>query len=388
MIIKRDRSGAQSTDIIVGGVVVLAVLCLTILIFLILRTLRIRNYEPRFLPTNFLKRKWKSWNPRSTAYGQVPPGSTPATEQVGTSAIDQSQSTAYQGSGSAHTEAAQVAIDRNTSIRSIMTLPAYSPSPKPSEQVIGREGERGGMDVVVEFPETVDEEENRREQEMESLYQIRLARRREIAEREERRRQRREARERGDRVLLERLRAESRARTETRANDRESTSAASLLAEHRSRGRDRRVSSVSYADVGHVRHDGSRVRASSQGSDSRPLLDTAASMGQDGNGHLGMHHRTFSGTSILSQSTVSDMDNSGTPGTDIGDSTISNPPPYEHLDLDEAPPYSDVPQDSSRPAEPPSNSTVPSIAVETATPPPSTPSSPVSPRRNFASAST
>ena len=72
--------------------------------------------------------------------------------------------------------------DRNTSVRSVMTLPAYSQAPKETEQVIGREGERAGMDTVVEFPEDPAEEEARREEEMESLYQIRQARRQEVAE--------------------------------------------------------------------------------------------------------------------------------------------------------------------------------------------------------------
>ncbi|KMU84226.1 hypothetical protein CIHG_02012 [Coccidioides immitis H538.4] len=279
-------------------------------------------------------------------------------------------------------EATQAAIDRHTSIRSIITLPAYSPIPKPSEQVIGREGERAGMDVVVEFPETMDEEETRREEEMEALYQIRLRRRQEIAEREERRRIRREARERGDWVLLEQLRAESSARVQARANN-ETVSAASLLAEHQSRGRERRISSVSYAAVGHVRHDGSRLRASSQGSDSRPLLDTPAAMAQGGSGMPPMHRRTLSSTSVLSQSTISDAENAPTPETDIADSSIPQPPPYE--DLGEAPPYPESPQFAHQPTQLAPNSNVPSIAVENATPPPSTPHSPVFPSRSAVS---
>jgi hypothetical protein len=174
-----------------------------------------------------------------------------------------------------------------------MTLPAYSQAPKESEQVIGREGERAGMDTVVEFPETMGEEEARREDEMESLYQIRLARRREVAERERRRQERREARDRGDWDRLEELRQQSRLRADS-ANTGPSNdvTAAALLAEHQSRGRDRRISSVSYADVGHVRHDGSRVRANSEESERGGLLDGAAPMGE-GPGH----HRVASGSS-------------------------------------------------------------------------------------------
>jgi hypothetical protein len=58
-----------------------------------------------------------------------------------------------------------------------------------------------------------------------------------------------------------------------------------LIAEHQSRtqGRDRRVSEVAYGDLGVARHDGTRLRANSSESDSRPLLDSAASMsGQSG----------------------------------------------------------------------------------------------------------
>lgn len=279
-------------------------------------------------------------------------------------------------------EASQVAIDRNTSIRSVMTLPAYSPNPKPSEQVIGREGERAGMDVVVEFPETADEEEARRDNEMESLYQIRLARRREIAEREERRERRRQARERGDWVLLEQLRAERRDRNGSQGtltgNEGETVTASSLLAEHRARGRDRRVSSVSYADVGHVRHDGSRVRASSQGSDSHPLLETAASMAHDESRRPSVHLRSFSGTSLVSQST-SELEQHRPVDDEARNPTTQEPPPYEQLDLGEAPPYPDSSTDSFQSAQPSPMSNVPSIAVENATPPPSTPGTPVSP---------
>lgn len=188
-------------------------------------------------------------------------------------------------------------MDRNTSVRSVMTLPAYSQAPKESEQVIGREGERAGMDTVVEFPETVDEEEARRDEEMESLYQIRLARRREVAERERRRQERREARARGDFERLEELRLQSRLRAEAaNAGSTTDLTAATMLAEHQSRGRDRRVSSVSYADVGHVRHDGSRLRANSEDSERGGLLDGAAPMGE-GPSQGPSHNRVASGSS-------------------------------------------------------------------------------------------
>lgn len=51
-----------------------------------------------------------------------------------------------------------------------------------------------------------------------------------------------------------------------------------MITEHQGKNRDRRISSVSYADVGVARHDGTRIRAGSTESDSRPLLDSAASI--------------------------------------------------------------------------------------------------------------
>ena len=162
-------------------------------------------------------------------------------------------------------------VDRNTSVRSVMTLPAYTPAARENERILGREGERGGIDTVVEFPETQDDEEGRREDEMESLYQIRLARRQEAREREERRQQRREARQRGDIEAL----GEVRRRAEAAAEESRSQV---LIAEHQTKNRDRRVSSVQYATLGVARHDGTRLRANSSESDNRPLLDSAASI--------------------------------------------------------------------------------------------------------------
>jgi hypothetical protein len=193
-------------------------------------------------------------------------------------------------------------VDRNTSVRSVMTLPAYAPAARENEQVLGREGERGGIDTVVEFPEEVDEEEARREGEMESLYQIRLARRQEARDREERRQARREARQRGDYEAL----AEIRRRAEQAA---EESMSAMLIATHQTANRDRRVSSVQYGDLGVARHDGTRLRANSTDSDNRPLLDSAASFGSGGRERglsgatLHTHQRGLSASSLRSVST-------------------------------------------------------------------------------------
>ena len=359
---------------------------------------------------------------------------------------DHRHDTSYGGSrtnasnnGGGDDSTAGAGIDRNTSVRSVMTLPAYSPNPKATEQVIGREGERAGMDSVVEFPETVDEEEMRREEQMESLYQIRQARRLEQEEREERRRLRREARNRSDWDRLDEMRRESRARANSQAsgqstaqnangsstnlsvNGSGNVSSSALIAEHQSRGRDRRVASVTYAEVGHVRHDGTRLRASSQDSDSRPLLDAAASMGgADGRNSPsctpGAHLRGHSASSsIMSVSTNgSDFDQDHLPsasnisnsnpiphthpssheinredGTNIADS--ANPPPeYEHLQWGDAPAYTSPVvargEESERrefPATPapelPRLTVLPSIEIETATPGNSAPNTPATP---------
>lgn len=235
-----------------------------------------------------------------------------------------------------------------------MTLPAYHPSPHPNERLIAREGERAGVDTVIEFPETVDEEEARREENMESLYQIRQARRNEINERNERRRERQEARAQGDWARLEQLRLQSQMRARRRAESTESTassttslgtpgnatgavSANSLIAEHTARtaSRDRRVSSVSYADLGLARHDGTRLRADSVESDHRPLLESAASMGGDirnpssrrgslFNTHVfPNHHRAASAESILT--TDSELAAEITPQSSSGDRSGSDP---------------------------------------------------------------
>lgn len=132
------------------------------------------------------------------------------------------------------------------------------------------------MDVVVDFP-TEEDEEALREQEMNALYQLRATRRQQAQERENLRTQRREARERNDLSAL--ADARSRARATTNSND-------SMIHELRrdidraKENRQRSVSSVSYADLGVARHDGTRIRANSQESERMGLLTDAADMGQ------------------------------------------------------------------------------------------------------------
>lgn len=282
-----------------------------------------------------------------------------------------------------------------------MTLPAYSRSVRENEHVLAREGERDGIDVVIEAPESDGEEEGRRQEEMDSLYQIRLQRREEIAARNEWRQRRREARARGDYAELRRIRQASIAATEAR----ELSGAVAMIAEHQSRSRERRVSSVSYADLGVARHDGTRIRANSNESD-RPLLDSAASINGSNTirpvstyDSLTAHRRGRSGSTALSVSDISDNElemppfgraggdfevvsmnqsthsrdasRTHTPGgsrsrassaaltrpsldtTDLGESRIptQEPPSYEREGFEEAPPYTSPVQE--RIPEPP-----------------------------------
>lgn len=190
-----------------------------------------------------------------------------------------------------------------------MTLPAYNPSAHENEQVLGRAGDRAYIDVVIEFPEGADAEEAAREAEMEALYQVRLARRRENEEREERRRERREARERGDYVALRALQERARAGSASGgvgngAGNGGGRTVEELRAEHEriKTSRSRAVSSVSYADLGVARHDGTRLRANSNESEREGLLGGAASMAESTHNNNN-HRRGRSGSSVLSVDT-------------------------------------------------------------------------------------
>ena len=99
-----------------------------------------------------------------------------------------------------------------------------------------------------------------------------------------------------------------------------------MIQEHRSRSRDSRVSSVSYAELGVARHDGTRLRANSNESE-RPLLDSAASIGGGSLRHwptndsasLHSHHRDPSASSFVSvseQGVEVDMPPFGRAGSD------------------------------------------------------------------------
>ena len=352
--------------------------------FFLARYLRQRHYEPKYIPGKFLKRKWKQWCPGSASYGQVP----------SQTAANADQDTSYQGAGATIPEMTTTAgVRRDTSIRSIITLPAYSASPKPTEQIIAREGEREGMDMVVEFPETAEEQEARREDQMESLYQLRLQRRQELADREARRRERRTTRAQGDSSHLEQLAAESRARMTRRHNpsgSNTSLDASTVIAEHQNRERERRISSVSYADIGRVRHDGSRLRADSHDSDHHPLLANADT--HSSSPSLSWMDQSSADRSRV-QSLASSIMTADTGATEVdplslgptltrgssrpisqpdeGDlGTLNIPPPhYDQLDWGETPPYESSTMERNGQIRQPSGSSVlPSTQVDVASP--------------------
>ncbi|KAI9862311.1 MAG: hypothetical protein M1813_004787 [Trichoglossum hirsutum] len=375
--------------LIIVSISILLTFIVAIVSYSVLRHLRLQQKSSRYVPTAFLKRKWDGWNPstiyapaqgydgvnapssssspswnrRRTPGGGGGGGGRGGNSSAALSTVDGSEGDG-DGSRSANGNRAggNAPVDRNTSVRSVMTLPAYNPNPRENERVLGREGERGGIDMVVEFPETTEEEETRREEEMEALYQVRLARRAEIAQRQERARLRREARDRGDWATYEALRAASRQRAAagggsgSPAPGSSTTSLGSTVvtADAAHRERDRRVTSVSYAAVGLARHDGTRVRANSSESE-RPLLSSAASMGgQSSSTHQDHHHGHGRAASLLSVSTSASVDDSNHPNvteviqlgtrssqqeSDVGEQRIPSVDPPRYDDFAPAPPY-------------------------------------------------
>ncbi|KAI9796741.1 MAG: hypothetical protein M1833_005981 [Piccolia ochrophora] len=373
-------NGTRNTLIFVAVAIgIFGTFAAILIIYFVLRRVRVKHPHPRYIPTDFLKRKWRNWSPDAYQKSNY--------RYSMDSAADGSQDFSNRRNRRTETSTAAT-VDRNTSVRSVMTLPAYKPTPGDTEQVLGREGERGGIDRVVDFPETGDEEETRRDAHMESLYQIRRARRNRAAERAELRRQEDEAREGSDFAALERIRRERRRlRNESNpsvppvsgsnaslpTNDSLSVEAATRP------DRGRRISSVSYADVGLARHDGSRVRDSSESD--RPLLESAASMGNT-NSRPNSRRRDRSVSSNLSISTnASEIPASvrnAAAAADVGSQSIPDvpaPPQYEELRLEDAPPY----ESPSRTDAPrlPALATLPAIEITAGTPMANSPVTPV-----------
>jgi len=300
-----------------------------------LRRLRIQYQNPKYIPTPFLKRLWTNWKvPKYRHRYQLPTDDDGDMAIRGANHMRDARNNlraSLRDSGTRGAAAGSTTdnagVDRNTSVRSVMTLPAYRMDPNEHEQVLGREGERGGIDVVVEMP-TAEDEEALRDEEMETLYQIRLARRRQNQEREDRRQRRREEREaraRNDAVALEELRRRERENAEASAAE----TVQELRREHDriKETRQRAVSSVSYHEVGLVRADGTRLRANSTESERVGLLSDAASIAPSarsasacGPGSL-FHRRDRSASSVISIDTGHSPP--GTPNLTTGDSTFS-----------------------------------------------------------------
>ncbi|KAL7939196.1 hypothetical protein V8C35DRAFT_285979 [Trichoderma chlorosporum] len=238
-------------------------------------------------------------------------------------------------------------VDRNTSVRSVMTLPAYRQMASHNEQVLGREGERDGIDVIVDLP-TEEEVEALRDEEMESMYQIRLARRQMIEEQQQRRVERQEARRRGDTAALADLRARTRA-----ANNSTAIEELRREMERAKENRNLSVSSVSYADVGLARHDGTRIRANSSESERIGLLSDSASIGM-ADVRSQAHGRGMSVGSVVSMDsnfpspalTRSGDSHTNTPGQAQSEARAGSSPELVEADLGEEamppPGYEDV----------------------------------------------
>ncbi|KAI7477346.1 hypothetical protein KC357_g4576 [Hortaea werneckii] len=349
-----EHQGAKTQTVIIAIVSVAIAISLAIFTYISLRAVRRRHSDPKYIPTAFLKRKWEAWTPRATFTSKagysgrlqenpsVPTLHLRSARNSVQNVLDLERAQMQQGINENG-----ATIDRHTSVRSVMTLPAYSRSVRENERILAREGERDGVDVVIEAPESEGEEEHRRDEEMENLYQIRVQRRQEIAERDDRRRRRREARARNDQAELRRITQESRAAEEARGI----SGAVAMIAEHHSRSRDRRVSSVSYADLGVARHDGTRIRANSNESD-RPLLDSAASMSGGATGTIRpwsahdsirphLHQRGRSGSTAASY--ISDLSQDAGGGDGSGEMDL---PPFGRAGSD----FEVVSMNQSRPS--------------------------------------
>ncbi|KAI1003307.1 hypothetical protein K3495_g4902 [Podosphaera aphanis] len=253
-------------------IVVITAISLVVIVVFVFATYILQYYHSKYTKsesttTNFYKALWQKWFPNSKTSKASPQFEPIATYNPGNMTMNDSLSNGNRNR----------LPNRAESIRSVITLPAYNPHARQNERVLGREGERGGIDVVVEFPHTAEEEEQRRNDEMEALYQVRLARRRENEQREERRRLRREALESGDPVLREAL---LRRASDTQVGQ----TIDELRAEHErlKAQRQRAVSVVSYAEVGVARHDGSRLSMSNQESERIGLLGDADSITTSG----------------------------------------------------------------------------------------------------------
>ncbi|RKF76808.1 hypothetical protein GcM1_224037 [Golovinomyces cichoracearum] len=262
-----QNSGHETTIIAITAASLAIIVCF-IFAFYILRHCHEKKRSSEKQSKSFFKLLWSKSSSESKNY-QIPS----ANEQLEPIARNNERDTSDLNSLEMARRVDRA--DRAASFRSVITLPSYIQNARQNEQVLGREGERGGIDVVVEFPDTAEEEERRREDEMEALYQVRLARRRENEARE-RRRARREARERGDSIIS----IDTGEDGISRDDDTPGQTVEELRAEHGriKRQRQRAVSIVSYAEIGVARHDGTRLNSVSHEIEQTDLLDDAASI--------------------------------------------------------------------------------------------------------------
>ncbi|KAJ2894744.1 hypothetical protein MKZ38_007250 [Zalerion maritima] len=256
---------------IIGSIIAIGIVAVA------LRSVRGRHPNPKLIPTLYLKKKWTNWRVPSYssrgAYQSARPDDSSYDPGAALTATTRTPTCRRNNDATSVARNQQAPVDRNTSIRSVMTLPAYKAEARENEQVLGREGERDGIDVVLEM-RSAEEEEELRNAEMEQLYHIRQLRRQWNAQREERRVQRREARARGDVATLQRLRDEA-----TAARDNNELDELRGMLEDIKSEREARASLVNYASVGVARHDGTRIRANSMESENVGLLDDAESIG-------------------------------------------------------------------------------------------------------------
>ncbi|KLU87829.1 hypothetical protein MAPG_06820 [Magnaporthiopsis poae ATCC 64411] len=330
------RTGMSSPTAIIIASVVAGLILLT-LFTIWLRSLRARHPEPKYIPTPFLKRIWTNWTPSSARYIR------PNGDGNGRWGDSGGRGGGRNGQGSSEatlttepmqsSSSAAMTIDRHTSVRSVMTLPAYRTQITEGEQVLGVEGERDGIDVVVELP-TAEEEEALRDEEMEGLFQIREARRRQAAERELRNQRREQARAENDVAAMRAIRDEARIARVNNAEEIEALRGAQDLAKQ---NRQRAVSSVSYAEIGLVRHDGTRARASSNDSERMGLLSDAASIAA-----LSIAASTRPSTSLSDRSTIhagSSPELIDSAEADLGGGYLSQRPPpgYDEVSLNDDP---------------------------------------------------
>ncbi|KAF3101644.1 hypothetical protein TWF569_005949 [Orbilia oligospora] len=372
------QSGIVITIVVIIGVIILAFLS-----YIILKSIRLRYKDPKYLPGSFLKKKWQNWD----VMGYQAAGGN------NSSGRPQNQARINRVARSRANIEANRALDRQNSVRSVITLPPYREMAEMDlERTIGREGEREGLDTIVQLPETAEEEEDRREERMQAMYELRLQRRAQRAARESRSGN-------GSVTTLgnEGNNNGNGSSVSLTAMDMEaggSGRTASELTAAILNDRTRRLSEVSYGDVGYARHDGSRVRSTSTNrnnstsSDSQPLLADNATAGTG--------RRSRAGSMLSLNTNVTDgrgsMDRRDSAelltGADIGETRL--PPSYDGLDWGDAPPYMSpispparnesaatrrrpVPGQS---AEQPGNLNVPLVRVIGA----SNPSSPMSPR--------